>query len=153
MRTRVLLSLEPEIYEHLVDLSAEQRLAPASYAAAILAEHVRSQKSCQLTPATPTEELLGWVGRLLDQVRERGDWVDDVTLNVFEAIEGEKLPLYRQAAAEQSARTLNQMLGRLIRTKLDAVVVSRGGRPITKRVPRGRTSLLKSYTLLEQEKE
>ena len=143
-----MLSLDPEDYAWLKREANRQRTRPATLAARFIAER-REQSPDQVRASRPFRALVDWLARRIDRVREQGDWPRDITVSFFEQIEREAPELYAEAKAELGQQTLNQSIGRIVRTRLGAEVVSRSGRPALTRVPQRRTTLIKTYTPLQ----
>jgi hypothetical protein len=149
-RTRILLSLDPEDYRRLKKQAAVERLLPATLAARIIEDWLsgRSPEAGSSESSHPERALMEWLAPHIDEVRERGGWPENVAVSLFNLIERDAHKLYDAAEAEIGTTTLNQAIGRMIRTRLGAEVVRRNGRPVISRVPAGRTSLIKTVTLL-----
>jgi hypothetical protein len=145
-----LLSLDAEDYRDLKRQAAAQRLLPATMAARIIGDWLARRAADEGAPgnAHAVRALLDWLAPYIDEARDRGAWPENATAAFFELIEKEALDLYEAAETEIGRRTLNQAIGRMIRTRLEAEVVRRAGRPLAARVPAGRTSLIKTVTLL-----
>ena len=146
----MLLSLPPCADEWLRREAFAQRTLPATLAARLVSEaHARSAGQ---TEVGPWLELSDWVRTQVDIFRLRRDWDTDIILLVFHLIEKQAIELYIAAEAELGRTALNQGIARLVRTRLGVGVVSRNDRAHVVRVPKNRTTLIKTYSLLEPAK-
>lgn len=146
-RVRMLLSLPSLDYDRLSQAAARHRTLPATLAARLIANALVDTVDDDKARG-PFQALSEWLAQRLDLVHARQEWLSDITVSVFEMIEDEAIALYKAAESELGRTALNQSIARIVRTRLGAAVLRRDDRPHIARVPRGRTVLIKTYTLL-----
>ena len=148
-RTQIRVSLDRHENDDLRSEADRRGLLPATLAA----EFIRTGLACaqrQKRTDRPAAELKRWLEPVLDDIRKRGSWPKDVTVQVFDLIRDQAGDLYEAAIADVEQGSLNREIGRLIKERLDARVVrNERKRPSTIKVSRKRGSLIQLATLLE----
>lgn len=147
-RTRILLSLDQDLYEQLKREAARRRMLPASLAAELVARGIAGSRNADVSDRPPSA-LKRWLEPYLDGLRESGDWPADVTVEVFDHIRDEAFDLYEAAREEVGRDMLNREIGRMVKERLAARVKKRAGQPMRIKISPKRGSLIKLATLLE----
>lgn len=147
-RYHVTITLAAAELAQLREQAAQERTLIATLAARYVVAGILMAGGAK-SGASAVRALMDWLAPYVDEAREAGNWPSDITVSFFERIESEQLELYAAAAAEIGEATLNKQLGRFIRTRLEAEVVRRDGKPHLARVPTDRTKLVKTFTHLK----
>ena len=147
-RKRILLSPSELLYQELYRAAAERNTAPAAFALELIERGLASHSVSPLS-GTAQRELYDWLGPRLDKLRQEGSWPPDITLTIFDEIRDDARGLYDAAVAEVGRDRLNRDIGRMIKERLHARVLTEGGKPRRIKVPRSRRSLVQLATLLE----
>ena len=146
-RKRILLSPSELLYQELYRAAAERNTAPAALALELIERGLASHSASPLSGAQ--RNLYDWLEPRLDRLRQEGSWPPDITLTIFDEIRDDARGLYDAAVAEVGRDRLNRDIGRMIKERLHARVLTEGGKPCRIKVPRSRRSLVQLATLLE----
>ena len=147
-RRRILLSPSELLYQELYRAAAERNTAPATFALELIERGLASSSSSELS-GSAQRRLYDWLEPRLDRLRQQGDWASDITVTIFDQIRDGAHDLYEAAVAEVGRDRLNRDIGRTIKERLHACVLTEGGKPRRIKVPRARRSLVQLATLLE----
>ncbi|WP_300974470.1 hypothetical protein [Sphingomonas sp. LHG3406-1] len=142
------MTLAREDNEKLAVEAARRGILPATLAAEFVREGLK-RAAAEKKVERPAAELKRWLEPFLGDLRRRGGWPEDITITVFEHIRDQAHDLYDAAAEDVGRSALNRELGRMVKERLDAEVVTIGTRPKVKKVRRNSGSLIQLATLLK----
>lgn len=140
--------------EQLNQLAAAEGVSPSLKAKQMLEALLAQAEVTAGSPAVAERELLRRVTQIVSLYRDRDDWDEHVTLNVFQRIRAEMPELYAHAIAGGAKTRINREIGRLVRATLGADI-DFDAKDLVRacQLPRGAGELIRSYTLLYRPEE
>lgn len=146
-RARLTVYLHPVDLQKLRTVAQDMAMTPGTFAARLIELGLGSV--AEPTSQRPSSALLEWLGPILDDLRAKGGWKNTITAEMFDKVRDEAMDLYELAAAEMDRVVLNREIGRFVRERLRARVITRNGKPSIIKVPPANRSLVTGVTLLE----